>query len=575
MKWIKTIKDRFSIGSKAAGGNGQTTSTVSLNIPPAKKPRTPVELFEEVLKRLGCTFETEQDDDEKNMLYHFMYQGGAFHVHVPKEGIGLLKAEFPGFVEANEEQMENLRDCCNRFSMICKLSKFVYTFDASENKYQAHIVTPFMLNDGMETPAYFVKALLESHFDLRRDFVQFFEENKRKQNNTQESDLSYRKRVAYLLREQEISHQSEPFQMRRTQSASLRLTDMLDLCYGLHDLEFAYMKTVEDEKVTLEFDQEKIAAYDLKQNATDITHYIYFNDTNGDGSSLRTVEINLRKEYEDEVACYLRLSSILFPSVYGADSTFVSGRTGLDALTFLIAIDKQEEAQYHKEYNYLWNDALDKKERGETDQLTEDQKFLLNADEPDIGYYLFRGRRLYADGRYYEAVDFLTHAFFYLNDEHDSLTNEQHKAFHELAFLIGFSYMELQLFAEAYYFLDIVHDLNNLRYAQEYVNCLVNSNDFRASDTINNLMSFVRGFMMQSDEEDEDVPEHITEFYHFLRRRQVFLWVNQDHLDEAERECNNMLEEPINADFALDELAYIQKLRRSGVENIPIDDLPF
>ena len=574
MKWVKNIRNKFGVNRNAAGTNEHQASNLSLNLPPANKPRTPIELLEEILKRLGCSFETKNEDDEKSLLYLFRYQGGAFRIHVPKEGIGLLKAEFLGFLYADEDQIENLRVCCNYFNMVCRLSKFVYTFDDSENKYIAHIITSFMLNEGMEKPVFFMKALLESHFDLRRDFVETFEENQRKKSKIQESDISYRKRMAYLLREQEIAHQSEPFQMRRTQSASLRLTEMLDLCYGLHDLEFAYMKTVEDEKVTLEFDQEKIADYNLKQNATDITHYIYFNDTNGDGSSLRTIEINLRKEYDDEVACYLRLSSILFPSVYGAESTFVSGRTGLDALTFLIAIDKQDEAQYHKEYNYLWNDALDKKERGETDQLTDDQKFLLNADEPDIGYYLFRGRRLYADGRYYEAVDFLTHAFFYLNDEHDSLTNEQQKAFHELAFLIGFSYMELQLFAEAYYFLDIVHDLNNLRYAQEYVNCLVNSNDFRASDTINNLMSFVRGFMMQSDEEDEDIPEHITEFYHFLRRRQVFLWVSQDHLDAAESECNRMLSEPDNADFALDELAYIQKLRRSGVEDVPFD-LPF
>lgn len=579
MAWVDRLRKRGRAADSQNEDEGRTqgkdSSVLDLEIAPAEPPRTPAQLFEEILNRLGCTYDMMPDEDEDFQIYLFMYQGGAFHVRVPKSGLGMLKIEFPSFVDAKPDELAELRTCCNEFNIVSKLAKFVYTFDERVNHYHAHIVTPFMLNDGMPKPAYFVKALLESHFELRRDFVEAFGEAKRKRNKADETDVGYSRRVAWLLREQEFSHQTESFQIRRTQEASLCLGEMLDLCFGLHELDVAYMKIVDDESVKFEFDQDTIRKFDLKQNPTDISYYVYYNDANGDGSALRMVQVSLRLEYDDDVASYLRLSAILFPSVYGVNSTFVSGRNGLDALTFLIAVDKKDESQYKREYEYLWSEALDKRAHCQEDQLSDEQQFLLNADEPNMGFYLFRGRRLYAEGRYYEAVDFLTHAFFYLNDEYDTLSNDQLKAFRELAFLIGFSYMELQLFAEAYYFLDIVHDLNNVRYTQEYVNCLVNSNDFRAGSTIENLMSFVRGFMMQSEDEDEDVPEHISEFYNFLRRRQVFLWVNQDHLQAAETECNAMLNEPDNADFALDELAYIQKLRRSGVVDVPVDDLPF
>jgi hypothetical protein len=349
---------------------------------------------------------------------------------------------------------------------------------------------------------------------------------------------------------------------------------MIDLCFGLHDVDFAYVKIVDDETVKFEFDQETISHLDLKAIPTDTTYFIYFNDSNSMEGSLRMLQITMTRELDDDVATYLRLSTILYPSNYGPNSTFVSGHTGLDALTFLVAVDKQDEQSHRVEYDYVWEDALDKQQKNQKDQLTEEQKLLLDADSPNVGYYLFRGRRLFANARYYEAIDFLTHAFFYLNDEYDFLSNTQRNAFREISFLIGFCYMELQLFAEAYYFLDIVHDLNNIRYAQEYINCMVNSNDYRAAEIVENMISFVTNFMMRSEEDEDDdneVPQSVTDFYHFLRRRRVYLMINNEQFQEAEQECKSMLNEPANADFALDELAYIQKLRRTSPSIPPPD----
>jgi hypothetical protein len=50
-------------------------------------------------------------------------------------------------------------------------------------------------------------------------------------------------------------------------------------------------------------------------------------------------------------------------------------------------------------------------------------------------------------------------------------------------------------------------------------------------------------------------------YYQFLRRREAYLFVDMLKLDDAEIICKKMLSEEVNKDFALNELAYIQKLR--------------
>ena len=48
-------------------------------------------------------------------------------------------------------------------------------------------------------------------------------------------------------------------------------------------------------------------------------------------------------------------------------------------------------------------------------------------------------------------------------------------------------------------------------------------------------------------------------FINFLRRRKAYILVEQKDYDNAEKLLKQMLDEPDSSDFALQELAYIQK----------------
>ena len=60
-------------------------------------------------------------------------------------------------------------------------------------------------------------------------------------------------------------------------------------------------------------------------------------------------------------------------------------------------------------------------------------------------------------------------------------------------------------------------------------------------------------------------------FMNFLRRRWAYVHVELGDLASAESVYKKMLDEPLNADFALNELAYIQKLRENNSISLPDD----
>ena len=60
-------------------------------------------------------------------------------------------------------------------------------------------------------------------------------------------------------------------------------------------------------------------------------------------------------------------------------------------------------------------------------------------------------------------------------------------------------------------------------------------------------------------EEDEQPQEHLATFLAFLQRRKVYVLIEKQAYNKAQRMLKKMLNDPVNADFALNELAYLQK----------------
>ena len=87
---------------------------------------------------------------------------------------------------------------------------------------------------------------------------------------------------------------------------------------------------------------------------------------------------------------------------------------------------------------------------------------------------------------------------------------------------------------------------------------MVNMGDFRALSMVEDLLK-----KMEERLQDDDEPEgFLLSFVAFLRRRKAYLLVEHQRLEEAKTLLNAMLNDPACHDFAINELAYIQRMEK-------------
>ena len=179
-----------------------------------------------------------------------------------------------------------------------------------------------------------------------------------------------------------------------------------------------------------------------------------------------------------------------------------------------------------------------------------------------VASYLYRGRRLYLQKRYVEAIPHLFNAFYQLFYDFTTLNNSAKETFLEICFMLGSCHMEMLQYDRAFFFLSFTVGRNNIRYAETYINCLVNMNDFRALATIEDMLNDVYNSLR--DIEDDQVEEPLQDFRRFLLRRKSYVLIGLQRLNEAEKLLREMLKNQEDMEYAKQELAYIQYLRTAN-----------
>ena len=189
---------------------------------------------------------------------------------------------------------------------------------------------------------------------------------------------------------------------------------------------------------------------------------------------------------------------------------------------------------------------------------------------------LYQGKKLFLAKRFIEALPFFENAYRMMLPDFDKMKGRQKETFYEVVYHIGFCYCDLKQYDRALGYLDMLAGLHRITYTTEQVNAMVNSGDFRSMGTIDQLVASINDSL--DLEEGEKPAEHIQAFLAvhvhtligivqaflaFLNRRKAFILVDKGRLEEAKALLNKMLEDPLSADYAINELAYIQKLEKN------------
>ena len=264
-------------------------------------------------------------------------------------------------------------------------------------------------------------------------------------------------------------------------------------------------------------------------------------------------------------ALFYRATITLVPLSAQPMTPIESNGNRVSSRSLLLCYSKQEEKQLNDEFIYMWKEALEKHRQGDDTDLTEEQKLICETTDANQGYLLYRGRALFGQNCFADAVHYLEEAFRTSVASYHQMKKNQREHLMEVAYLIGFSYCQLEQWEKAHYYLEMTLQTHRVVYTIAFVNCLVNGRDPRAMEVVEGIMAELYGNHDEEDDDDDWDAESLT-MINFLRRRKGYLLVEQGRLDEAEEVFRSLLDEQESTDYAIRELAHIQHLREKEKE---------
>ncbi len=521
------------------------------------------------MKKFNCKISWEKDHED--LVARYTYQGGHFGLRLEKDS-PYVRLTYPFFFDAELDNVELVRNVCNHCNLNTETSKVVYTVNEERGVIDVHIISELLISDN--TVKEVMERAMENIFKWQRTFSAKYNELKESSrkvvNHDPEKAYASQARELFLIREQEMIHQTDGPEWHEEPLHPIRLRHLLASAMGLNDIVPARMTMVCDTEVSLMEEPDTILDYDISSPLIADGKFIHrsamslldFYDPRNPVKQ-RHLTMDFEQEGHTDDTLYYRITLSLAP----LSKTRSDLPDDLERQKFMTSVllghDLLPSERRLEEFRYLWKEALAKQKSGHTDEMNDDEKLLMELQSPNYGVAMLQGRALFEQQRYYESVHLLENVFHHLQASLDRLGLSGQSAFMELCYLIGACYNGLHQYKRAAYYLQLTLPAHRMVYTQTFINCLVNGNDFRAMNFIDSFLQDLQPVVggERLDEASNDMHDAVA-FVGFLKRRKAFLLVKNERYDEAESLLKQLLDDPQNSDFALKELAYIQKKRQ-------------
>lgn len=505
------------------------------------------------------------ENEEKSILANFDYQNGHFQLHLDEDN-PYARVLYPFVYTTEMDNLQLVRHVCNDCNANSDNEKVIYTVNGDRNEIDIHVLSSVLILPNNVVPV--LNRSFGRMFGWQNAFVRKFERLRQRSEGDKARDPERLEgewnREMSLLKEMELSHQ----QLGELRTAMpprepLRLGELLRTVLGVEKPFRRLTLWVGQQQVVID-DSDSIARFDLIAKARELGRNEYLAAvvqlTPLEHEECREdVAITLKAEGEDEQAAYYRMTCYKMPNETPASLGYLV--TGPMVLSFIVAFDKIDGKRRNDEFRYMWKEALEMHKKGEDEQMTPEQQLICEIMDENVAGFIYRGKRLFLQKRFAEAIVPLEHAFRIMQRDFDSFKASMKDVFFEVTYHLGFCHSELRHYTQAIYYLDMLMPLHRINYTVEYVNCLCNSGDMRAENVVNELL--VHTDPDRYDDE-EGVPQQIQGFRNFLRRRKVYIYIEKGKFEAARANLREMLNEPENADFAIQELAYIAQQERGN-----------
>ncbi len=522
-------------------------------------------IIKRALKQLNVNAEWTRDKD--TFTSRFAYQGGHFSIEV-ENGHKYATLNYLYFYKADMDSIENVRAVCNLCNLNADNCRIVYTVDSKDSCVDVHFISEILA--AQDSVGQSLQLAMGDAFRWQNTFIKKFEDLGKNNKSDQEKKAADIDSELELLREQEMTHQQEGPDWHETASKPHSLSHVLATTMGLTDIVPIDLTITEGESTTTMTSSDEILGMNIhtmliddgKPKRKSAFAKLDFYDPR-DISQGRHLMMDFEAEGQTKDTLYYRVTLSLSPTSPSGETDDGSCQRQKLMTSVLLGYDITPSEERLAHFRYVWKEAMSKIKNGDQASMTDEEKLLAKMQSPRIAENFHIGKRLYVQRRFYEALGHLTDAYHELEAKWTNKDRSCRDSIYETAYLIACCYMSLGQYEMACFYIQVTMPFDIGKFTKVYINSLVNNNDFRALDAINTLLDELarlreNNFVDEDDQYDSGTAQ-LDSFISFVNRRKAYLLVNLGRYDEAEAILTKMLNEPENSDFALNELAYIQK----------------
>ena len=536
------------------------------------------------LDSLNCKFETHKGEAD-DVFYDFKYQGKYFTIRLFSKK-NMLTFIYAYMYSTSADNLNVVRHICNVFNNACYCHKLLYSIISDSFEVAAHCEMPVMKNT-LEVEDF--ASILDSFFTVQRDFSQKADEEIKNNRGGYFKDFEYHQALdeheQAIAHEFELNHQNEGELVRSNEDFTYTIADFVQLaCDDITPAIYTKLRIIEDDEITTYEDDQTIREMPLYSPIIEVVNPGYdgenrqvnfsrqsavmivdFQDASQESHSLT---INLVARDEDKSTLYYRAYAAVQPADLDRSQslTTLNDNASKGLVSLLLAYDKEASIKKIQEFDFMWKEYQDRLKDKDA-SLTTDEMILAQLLNAHVGLNYYWGRRYFALGQYAHALKLFMNAYHVV--KHDSVSSVS-DALDRLSFYIGFCLCEMGKFDRAFYYLEICRGSGSIEHVQELVNVLANAGDMRVFHFIDGYLKMVE----QNYNDAPELPEHIARFVSFLKRRRAYSLINFGKLEDAEKEFRELLEDPFSKDYAINELAYIQKMQRMRIGEDANPDAP-
>lgn len=490
------------------------------------------------------------------------FQGGRFAI-LDKKNVDFVTLFYNNFYELSYPKLNLALDCVNKVNYqynywTCYLDPKGNPPDA-ENPLTINLSNLFFLSGNVDYDVKRLRAHFMMAFRVARDFEAMMRAAEAEKPDWE--SLDFKNKLNRLKRKFELGNgelknaEGEPclpesVEMIISQFDRLRKEDVRKL---------TVVRAMQVKEIT---DPSLILSYNVKEAVMD------------DGNEPLKSAMLLVEMDEESVAIVLeqlpgssKKSSyyqITVTRTEGADSLFYRTQHAVTfATTFEVRHTTKDEDYW--ELKYMLDEIKDKTINKEYEDLTDEQKAILQFTDQSLQSDAYWGHRYFTSKCYLQSLSCFRNLYDYLIENWSEINDNGRELFYRTCFYLGFIYMEFNEYERAFYFTLNARRSGKLDSIQEFVNCISNMKDPGALAAVNEIANDV---LLQM-KKDDDPEGGLDSLYSFLRRRTAYILINMKDYAKARTVLEDLLksDDVENQNFARNELQYLDgKEQKSKLE---------